>query len=74
MQENTIETTGAGDTFTGCILDTVLEKGLEELTKEDLRQMLRFANAAAALITTKKGALKVMPEKVEIEQLLSGKG
>ena len=74
LQENTIETTGAGDTFTGCILDTVLEKGLEELTKEDLRQMLRFANAAAALITTKKGALKVMPEKVEIEQLLSGKG
>lgn len=52
----------------------MLEKGLEELTKEDLRQMLRFANAAAALITTKKGALKVMPEKVEIEQLLSGKG
>lgn len=70
LQENTIETTGAGDTFTGCMLNTVLEKGLDRLTQEDIRQMLRFANAGAALITTKRGALRVMPDKEEIEALL----
>ena len=32
--------------------------------------MLRFANAGAALITTTRGALRVMPEKDEIESLL----
>jgi fructokinase len=32
--------------------------------------MLRFANAAAYLITTKKGALRVMPYPAEIEELL----
>lgn len=70
LNENTIETTGAGDTFMGCILSRVLELGLDHLTGEDLSQMLRFANAGASLITTKKGALKVMPEKEEILSLI----
>ena len=70
LQKNTIETTGAGDTFTGCMLNTVLDKGLDNLTGEDIRGMLRFANAGAGLITTKRGALRVMPEKEEIEALL----
>jgi len=70
LQENTIETTGAGDTFTGCMLNAVLEKGLSCLTKEDIRQMLLFANGGASLITTRRGALKVMPGKEEIEDLL----
>ena len=70
LQENTIETTGAGDTFTGCMLNSVLEKGLDQLTEEDIRQMLQFANAGASIITTRRGALRVMPEKEEIEALL----
>lgn len=73
LQENTIETTGAGDTFTGCMLNTILEKGLDQLTEDDLAQMLNFANAGASLITTKRGALKVMPEKEEIEALMNSR-
>lgn len=73
LQKNTIETTGAGDTFTGCMLNAVLEKGLNQLSKEDIRYMLQFANAAASLITTRRGALKVMPQKEEIEALLSSR-
>lgn len=42
-------------------------EGLEE---KNLKEMLRFANAAASLITTRKGALRVMPEKEEIEKML----
>jgi hypothetical protein len=33
--------------------------------------MLQFANAAASLITTKKGALRVMPEEKEIKELIN---
>ena len=70
LQKNTIETTGAGDTFCACCLNAVLEKGLDNLTSEDLKQMLSFANAAASLITTRKGALRVMPTKDEVLALL----
>jgi fructokinase len=66
----TIETTGAGDCFCGCVLNFVLERGLEGLTEDDLREMLRFANGAAYLVTTKKGAIRSMPEPEQIQQLL----
>lgn len=72
LQKNTIETTGAGDTFCANVLNYVLEHGLENLTPEDLKTMLTYANAAASLITTKKGALKVMPTRLEIEALVNG--
>ena len=70
LQENTIETTGAGDTFGGCVLHYILEHGLEDLTEDNLAEMLRFANAAAALITTRKGALRVMPSVEEIVSII----
>lgn len=70
LQPNTIETTGAGDTFCACVLHYVLEHGLEGLEEKNLKEMLRFANVAASLITTRKGALRVMPEKEEIEKML----
>lgn len=73
LQEHTIETTGAGDTFCGCVLHYVLEKGLREYSDEELKEMLTFANAAASLITTKKGALRVMPGKEEIYHLMKDK-
>lgn len=74
IQENTIETTGAGDTFTGCVLSKILEiGGIENLTGENLTDMLIFANAGASLITTRRGALKVMPEKTEILELAISK-
>ena len=70
IQENTVETTGAGDTFCGCVLHYVCENGLEGLTQKDLEEMLTFANAAASMITTRKGALRVMPERSEIQELM----
>lgn len=67
---DTIETTGAGDTFCACVLHYILEKGFRSYKKEELEAMLRFANAAAAIVTTRKGALSVMPGKEEIEALI----
>ena len=66
----TIETTGAGDTFCGCVLNYVLEHGLDVLAEEDLTAMLRFANTAAYLVTTRKGAIRSMPEYEEVARLL----
>ncbi len=71
IQENTIETTGAGDTFGGSVLAYVCEHGIENLTKENLTQMLTLANVGASLITTRKGALRVMPQMSEILALAS---
>lgn len=61
-----IEKTGAGDTFEGCALNYLLEHDFDSLKEENLSELLLFANAGASLITTRKGALKVMPDKTEI--------
>ncbi len=66
----TVDTTGAGDTFCACILHFLLTHTLDALTQDELRQMLRFANAAAYLVTTKKGALRSMPSTAQISALL----
>ena len=66
----TIETTGAGDTFCASVLNFILERGLDDLTAPDLVSMLRFANAAAYLVTTKKGAIRSMPERSQVEDIL----
>lgn len=66
----TIETTGAGDTFCACVLNFVLEHGTGNLSEDDLTAMLRFANTAAYIVTTRKGAIRSMPEKAEVETLL----
>ena len=66
---DTIETTGAGDTFCASVLNFILEHSLEDLSRDDLREMLRFANAAAYLVTTKKGAIRSMPERDEVDRI-----
>ena len=67
----TIETTGAGDTFCASVLNFVLENGIACLSPEDREAMLRFANAAAYLVTTRKGAIRSMPEREEVEAILA---
>lgn len=71
IQESTIETTGAGDTFGGSCLHYILEHDINNLTSEQLEEMLTFSNAAASIITTRKGALRVMPTEEEILKLIS---
>ena len=70
LNENTIETTGAGDTFMACVLNGILEHGLDNMDAQKMRETLEFANAASSIITTKKGALKVMPKKDEVLQFI----
>ena len=70
---NAVEKTGAGDTFEGCALDFVLEYGIDGFDESKLSELLDFANAGAAIITTRKGALKVLPDKMEIVRILNKK-
>lgn len=68
--DRTVETTGAGDTFCGCMLHFILQYGIDGFTPVILKDMLSYANAAACLVTTRKGALRVMPSISEIENFM----
>lgn len=72
FQVDTIDTTGAGDAFLGCLLYHILksEYALEHVTTQQMISMLTFANAGGALVTTRKGALEAMPTIDEIEQFM----
>ena len=70
---DTIETTGAGDAFCGSVLDYILDHDFDSLTQEQLLEMITFANAAAALVTTKRGAIKVMPNRDEALAFIQAK-
>ena len=78
-----VDTTGAGDCFLGAVLHGLLPRlpkigrdparFLRGLSEDPLWQILRFANAAAALVTERKGALSVMPKEPEIQKRLAGR-
>ncbi len=65
---NAIDTTGAGDTFFGACVSYILDHGTA-LEEEQMKEMLTFANASAAIVATRKGALLSMPTKEEVENL-----
>ena len=73
LQDNTVETTGAGDTFCACVLHDILVNGLKNRDAAGLSAMLKFANAAASIVTTRKGALRVMPTADEVQALLAAR-
>lgn len=70
--KNVTDTTGAGDTFMGCALSFVCENGVH-MDELQLKKLLDYSNAAASVITGRKGALKVMPTPDEIESMQSSR-
>ncbi len=64
-----VDTTGAGDSFMGSSLSKVLEYGIDNLNKENLKDILLFANAAASLVASKRGVIRVLPSLEQIEFL-----
>ena len=68
-----VDTTGAGDSFIGCML--YLLSSLEDPAEvtgnyEFLMEMVRKANAAGALTTTKFGAIPALPTQEELKEAL----
>jgi sugar/nucleoside kinase (ribokinase family) len=60
---HTVDTLGAGDVFHGAFALAVTEK-------QELRQALRVASAAAALKCTRFGGAFAAPQRAEVEELL----
>ncbi|MFC5449305.1 carbohydrate kinase family protein [Paenibacillus aestuarii] len=63
-----VDTTGAGDSFIGAVLFQLSVDAADphSFTDEQMRRMLRFANAAAALTTTRYGAIPSLPAHAEV--------
>ena len=55
----------------GAMLHQILKMGWKRYSQQEPETMLRFANAATAIITTRAGALRVMPSAEEIQTILS---
>jgi fructokinase len=65
------DTTGAGDAFIGAFLSKIAKNGLDETTPDaDIVDMLAFSNAAAALTTTRFGAMDGIPSEEETNAFL----
>lgn len=69
---NTLDTTGAGDIFGGAAVSRVLALGGRpaRLDKAALRDIARFASAAASLSTEKRGGIPSIPTLAEVQQAL----
>lgn len=67
-----IDTTGAGDGFMAGLLTSLLQERLLTKTpsREEMSELLRFANAVGALTTTKKGAIPALPSLKDVHQFL----
>ena len=70
-----VETTGAGDGFVAgllhCLLDVISEpKDVKKVHRITLAHAFSYANAVAALTTTKPGAITALPSRTGVEKLL----
>jgi sugar/nucleoside kinase (ribokinase family) len=61
-----IEPTGAGDAFTAAIVSRLIASNWRSLEVDDVR----FASAAGALTTTRRGAIDSLPTAQEVESFL----
>ena len=72
MGHNAAFISKVGNDFFGDQLRAAMMLNKTEISEDILKEteMLNFANVAASIITTRKGALRVMPEQEEIQQYL----
>lgn len=74
-QVTVADTNGAGDTFFGAVLCELAKlPDPEEVTVPELEKILRFANYAASVTTSRSGAIPAMPGRQEVEELLAEAG
>jgi len=76
---HTVDTTGCGDSFTSEILAKFVQKIKQgrdpfDLDREEMENILRFANAAGALTATKRGVIPSLPTQEDLRIFLNGYG
>ncbi|MBR6185904.1 MAG: carbohydrate kinase [Clostridia bacterium] len=63
------DTNGAGDTFFGAFLSRIAAHGgLDGLTADQINAFVRFANKAASITTSRRGAIPAMPTLQEVQE------
>jgi len=67
-----VDTTGAGDSFWGGFLHSLIESGKkpQELSLEEVASFARFGNGVASLCVEKRGAIPAMPTLEEVMKRL----
>lgn len=66
IKVKTVDTTGAGDAFYGCLLAQFDGKDLTALSSDELEKMFYAANKCGAIATTKRGAIDALPTYSEV--------
>jgi len=65
------DTNGAGDTFFGAFLSRIAVRGgIDNLTEDELKSFVRFANKAASITSSRPGAIPAMPSLKEVTEAL----
>jgi len=69
---NVIDTTGAGDSFTGGFLARLIQSGqkISEVSLDDLCEFAKTGNAVATLCIQKRGGISSIPRKEDVEKLI----
>ena len=62
MKVEAVDTTAAGDAFNGALAVALAER-------RDVLSALRFANVAAALACTKRGAQPSLPTRADVDRV-----
>lgn len=67
-----VDTTGAGDAFWGAFLAEFCKRGKStgDLSPEELSGICRYANAAGALCSTRRGAISALADRTEILEMI----
>ncbi len=68
-----VETTGCGDCFMASTLAQLAGNSIADLAEIDgdrLASLMRFANAAAAIVATRVGAAEANPTRADVEKFL----
>ncbi|KAL9322974.1 hypothetical protein ACSQ67_011027 [Phaseolus vulgaris] len=69
---NTVDTTGAGDSFVGALLSKIVDDQSILEDEPRLRDVLKFANACGAITTTQKGAIPALPKEEDALKIIKG--
>lgn len=71
VQLKVVDTTAAGDSFCGGFLYKLIQigKDISLCSRDEMINIVRFANTVGALTTTRKGAISALPDLKEVEKL-----
>jgi len=61
----TIETTGAGDTFMGSVLNYLLEHDFNNLTEKQLEELFKAGKCSGSYSDNQKGVIRAIPKRVK---------